>query len=95
MGKKQTFLLSRLMHGSRVKWTNGHLIELVKMLGVRNDWRKAMEVVHWVHCREHFGHCRSRYHLLSSHLFSFYFFAARIYSPVSFHSTVRFAESCS
>nr|PNR47214.1 hypothetical protein PHYPA_014334 [Physcomitrium patens] len=61
VGKKQTFLLSRLMHGSRVKWTNGHLIELVKMLGVHNDWRKAMEVVHWVHCREHFGHCRSRY----------------------------------
>ncbi|KAG0597694.1 hypothetical protein M758_12G014900 [Ceratodon purpureus] len=60
-GQKQKFFLSRLMHGARLKWTDGRLLELVKMLGARREWRRAMEVVHWVHCREHFSHCRSRY----------------------------------
>lgn len=59
--KKQKFFLSRLMHGARLKWTDGRLLELVKMLGARREWRRAMEVVHWVHSREHFKHCRSRY----------------------------------
>lgn len=95
MGKKQTFLLSRLMHSARLKWTNSHLIELVRMLGERNDWRKAMEVVHWVHCREYFGHRPSRCYFLSLQPFSFRFFGACVYSPVSFHSITRLVELCS
>lgn len=59
--KKQKFFLSRLMHSARLKWTDSRLLELVKMLGACREWRRAMEVVNWVHHREHFAHCRNRH----------------------------------
>lgn len=68
MGKLQRVFFSRLMHGARLKWTEERLLLLVKMLGEKRDWRRAMEVVHWVHCREHFKHCHSRCATLSFEL---------------------------
>lgn len=60
VGTMRKLFLSRLMHGARLKWTESRLLGLVQRLGERGNWRQAMQVVHWVHCREHYSHCHSR-----------------------------------
>ncbi len=61
IGKMRQIFLSRLMHSARLKWTEGRLLRLVQLLGDKGNWRRAIQVVHWVHCREHFKHCKSRF----------------------------------
>jgi hypothetical protein len=61
IGKMRQIFLSRLMHSARLKWTEGRLLRLVQLLGDKGNWRRAIQVVHWVHCREHFKHCKSRH----------------------------------
>jgi pentatricopeptide repeat protein len=61
IGKMRQIFLSRLMHSARLKWTEGRLLRLVQLLGYKGNWRRAIQVVHWVHCREHFKHCKSRH----------------------------------
>lgn len=50
------------------------------MLGACREWRRAMEVVNWVHHREHFAHCRNRCNLVLSYVLSFYLFTVHISS---------------
>lgn len=53
--------LSKLMHNARMKFTDGRLVRIVQVLGDMGNWRKAMEVVHWVHNRKRYKYCKGRY----------------------------------
>ncbi|KAJ7547058.1 hypothetical protein O6H91_08G067000 [Diphasiastrum complanatum] len=59
--RMKRFQFSRLMHRGRLKLTEGRVLKLVQKLGDLGNWRCAMHVVHWVHDRERYQHCKSRY----------------------------------
>ncbi|XP_057869912.2 pentatricopeptide repeat-containing protein At5g67570, chloroplastic isoform X2 [Cryptomeria japonica] len=59
--KMPTWQLSNLMHSARMKFTDGRLVKIIQVLGDLGNWRKAVEVVHWVHNRKRYQYCKGRY----------------------------------
>lgn len=59
--KMTAWQLSKLMHNARMKFTDGRLVRIVQVLGDMGNWRKAVEVVHWVHNRKRYKYCKGRY----------------------------------
>jgi len=59
--KMTALQLSKLMHNARIKFTDGRLVRIVQVLGDMGNWRKAVEVVHWVHNRKRYKYCKGRY----------------------------------
>ncbi|KAH9307813.1 hypothetical protein KI387_035724, partial [Taxus chinensis] len=59
--KMPAWQLSNLMHSARMKFTDGRLVKIVQVLGDLGNWRKAVEVVHWVHNRKRYMYCKGRY----------------------------------
>lgn len=52
--------VSRLMKLSGLPFTEGQLLMILQMLGVKGCWKQALSVVHWVYnCKDH-RKCQSR-----------------------------------
>ncbi|KAH7365742.1 hypothetical protein KP509_18G044000 [Ceratopteris richardii] len=52
---------SRLMHSGRMKLTEDRVLRLVQILGENGNWRRAMQVVQWVHKRQHYQFHASKF----------------------------------
>lgn len=52
---------SKLMYSSKVKFTNIFIHRLVQVLGDMGNWRRALQVVEWLHSRERYQPSNRRY----------------------------------
>lgn len=52
---------SKLMYSSKVKFTNIFIHRLVQVLGDKGNWRRALQVVEWLHSRERYQPSNRRY----------------------------------
>lgn len=51
----------RLMHSGRLKMTEDRVLRIVQILGEFGNWRRAMQVVRWIHKRQLYADHKSRY----------------------------------
>ncbi|MCO5567942.1 hypothetical protein L7F22_021638 [Adiantum nelumboides] len=52
---------SRLMHSGKMKLTEDRVIRIIQILGDKRNWRRAMQVVQWVHKRQHYQFHASKF----------------------------------
>eukprot|EP01018_Ginkgo_biloba_P030338 Gb_38669 [translate_table: standard] len=52
---------SKLMHSAKMKFTDHSMLKLVQVLGNMGNWRRALQVVQWLHNRERYKYCKSRH----------------------------------
>lgn len=51
---------SKVMHSGKMKLTEDRVLRIVEILGEWGNWRRAMQVVQWVHKRQHYQFHKSK-----------------------------------
>ncbi|XP_031500237.1 pentatricopeptide repeat-containing protein At1g30610, chloroplastic [Nymphaea colorata] len=52
---------SKMLHSPKIKFTDHSILRIVQILGRLGNWRRALQVVQWLHSREHLQSYKSRY----------------------------------
>ncbi|XP_077253320.1 pentatricopeptide (PPR) repeat-containing protein isoform X2 [Tasmannia lanceolata] len=52
---------SKMMHSAGIKFTDHTVLRVVQILGSLGNWRRALQVVQWLHLRERFKSYKSKY----------------------------------
>ncbi|KAL5977063.1 hypothetical protein ACLOJK_021405 [Asimina triloba] len=52
---------SKMMHSAKIKFTDHSILRVIQILGDLGNWRKALQVVEWLHSHERFKSYKSKY----------------------------------